>query len=96
MDSDDVDGIAEARRAIDHPVSEHVRSLVRRSASWKARAVDIFNISITVAGGIRGMQQLFDIATAANIECLIRTTQELRASARRRRRTSASRAPRLD
>lgn len=77
VDRDDVDLIAQARRAIDHPVSEHVRSPEYAIRLIRAQAVDIFNISITVAGGIAAMQQLFAIADAANLECLIGTTQEL-------------------
>jgi len=77
VDRDDVDLIAEARRAIDHPVSEHVRSPEYAIRLIRRQAVDIFNISITVAGGIQGMQKLFAIADAANLECLIGTTQEL-------------------
>jgi muconate cycloisomerase len=77
VDRDDVDLIAEARRAIDHPVSEHVRSAEYAIRLIRRQAVDIFNISITVAGGIQGMQKVFAIADAANIECLIGTTQEL-------------------
>ncbi len=77
VERDDVESIAEARRAIDHPVSEHIRSLEYALRCIRLRAVDIFNISITVAGGISGMQKLFALAEAANIECLIGTTQEL-------------------
>lgn len=77
VERDDVESIAEARRAIDHPVSEHIRSLDYALRCIKLRAVDIFNISITVAGGIGGMMKLFALAEAANIECLIGTTQEL-------------------
>ncbi len=77
VDRDDVALIAEARASIDHPVSEHVRSPEYAIRLIRHQAVDIFNISITVAGGIQGMQQLFAIAGAANIECLIGTTQEL-------------------
>ncbi len=77
VDRDDVDLIAEARREIDHPVSEHIRSEEYAIRVIRARAVDIFNISITVAGGIQGMLRLFHIARAANLECLIGTTQEL-------------------
>ncbi len=77
VDRDDVDLIAEAREAIDHPVSEHVRSAEYAIRLVRRQAVDIFNISITVAGGIQGMQKLFAIADAANLECLIGTTQEL-------------------
>ncbi len=77
VERDDVDLIAQARRAIDHPVSEHVRSPEYALRLIRAQAVDIFNISITVAGGIQGMNQLFALAAAANLECLIGTTQEL-------------------
>ena len=77
VDRDDVDLIAEARRSIDHPVSEHVRSPEYAIRLIRAKAVDIFNISITVAGGIQGMQKLFVLADSANLECLIGTTQEL-------------------
>ncbi|HWQ55949.1 MAG TPA: enolase C-terminal domain-like protein [Bryobacteraceae bacterium] len=74
---DDVDSIAEARRAIDHPISEHVESPEYAVRLIRARAVDIFNISVTVAGGIEGMLRLFALADSANIECLVGTTQEL-------------------
>jgi muconate cycloisomerase len=77
VDRDDVELIAEARRSIDHPVSEHVRSPEYAIRLVRHRAVDIFNISITVSGGIHGMLRLFDIAHSANLECLIGTTQEL-------------------
>ena len=77
VEREDIEAIAEARRAIDHPVSEHIRSLEYALRCIKLRAVDIFNISITVAGGISGMMKLFALAEAANIECLIGTTQEL-------------------
>lgn len=77
VDRDDVDMIAEARRRIQHPVSEHVRSLEYATRLVRQHAVDIFNISITVAGGISGMMKLFHVAEAANLECLIGTTQEL-------------------
>ena len=73
----DVESMAEARRAIDHPVSEHVRSMEYALRLIKHRAVDIFNVSITIAGGIHGMLELFALARAANLECLIGTTQEL-------------------
>jgi galactarate dehydratase (D-threo-forming) len=77
VDRDDVSLIAEARRRIQHPVSEHVRSPEYAIRLVRHQAVDIFNISITVAGGIDGMLRLFHIAEAANLECLIGTTQEL-------------------
>ena len=77
VERDDVDSIAEVRGRIDHPVSEHIRSPEYAVRLIRARAVDIFNISITVAGGIQGMLRLFALAEAANLECLIGTTQEM-------------------
>lgn len=77
VDRDDVGMIAEARTSIDHPVSEHVRSPEYATRLVREKAVDIFNVSITVAGGIQGMQKLLTIAESANLECLIGTTQEL-------------------
>jgi muconate cycloisomerase len=95
VDRDDVDSIAEARRNIDHPVSEHVRSAEYAVRLIRTRAVDIFNISITVAGGISGMLRLFALADAANIECLIGTTQELSVATAAQAHVGAA-APRLD
>lgn len=95
VDRDDVDSIAEARRSIDHPVSEHVRSPEYAIRLVRQRAVDIFNISITVAGGIQGMLRLFAVADSANIECLIGTTQELSVATVAQAHVGAV-APRLD
>lgn len=95
VDRDDVDSIAEVRRRIDHPVSEHVRSEEYAIRLIRARAVDIFNISITVAGGFQGMLRLFALADAANIECLIGTTQELSVATAAQALAGAV-APRLD
>ena len=95
VDRDDVDLIAEARAAIDHPVSEHVRSPEYAVRLIRERAVDIFNISITVAGGIGGMLRLFALADSANLECLIGTTQELSIATAAQAHVGAV-APRLD
>jgi len=95
VDRADVEAIAEVRRSIDHPVSEHVRSPEYALRLIKARAVDIFNISITVAGGVSGMLKLFALAEAANIECLIGTTQELSVATAAQAHVGAV-APRLD
>jgi muconate cycloisomerase len=95
VERDDVDSIAEARRSIDHPVSEHVRSPEYALRLIRTRAVDIFNISITVAGGIGGMLRLFALADSANIECLIGTTQELSVATAAQAHVGAA-APRLD
>jgi L-alanine-DL-glutamate epimerase-like enolase superfamily enzyme len=95
VDRDDVDMIAQARRAIDHPVSEHVRSPEYAIRLIRAQAVDIFNISITVAGGIQGMLRLFALADSANLECLVGTTQELSIATAAQGHV-ATVAPRLD
>lgn len=95
VERDDIDSIAEVRRSIDHPVSEHVRSPEYAVRLIRARAVDIFNISITVAGGIQGMLKLFALADAANIECLIGTTQELSVATAAQAHVGVA-APRLD
>jgi galactarate dehydratase (D-threo-forming) len=95
VERDDVESIAEVRGRIDHPVSEHVRSPAYALRLIKARAVDIFNISITVAGGIQGMMKLFALADAANIECLIGTTQEMSIATAAQAHVGAA-APRLD
>lgn len=95
VERDDIDAIAEVRSSIDHPVSEHVRSPEYAIRLIKQRAVDIFNISITVAGGINGMLRLFALAESANIECLIGTTQELTVATVAQAHVGAV-APRLD
>lgn len=95
VERDDIDSIAEVRQSIDHPISEHVRSPEYAVRLIRARAVDIFNISITVAGGIQGMLKLFALADAANIECLIGTTQELSVATAAQAHVGAA-APRLD
>jgi len=92
---DDVDAIAEVRGRIDHPVSEHIRSPEYALRLIRARAVDIFNVSITVAGGIQGMQQLFALAQAANLACLLGTTQEMSIATAAQAHVGAA-APRLD
>ena len=95
VDREDIEAIADARRMIDHPISEHVRSPEYALRLIKLRAVDIFNISITVAGGINGMLRLFAIADSANLECLIGTTQELSIATAAQAHVGAA-APRLD
>lgn len=95
VEREDIESIAEAKRSIDHPVSEHVRSSEYALRLIKHRAVDIFNISITVAGGIDGMMRLFALAESANIECLIGTTQELSVATAAQAHVGVA-APRLD
>jgi muconate cycloisomerase len=70
-------GLAEVRARVDVPISEHVRSLEWAFQAAKARAVDIFNVSLSSMGGIYQASKVFAVAEAAGIGCLIGTTQEL-------------------
>jgi len=72
----DLKGMAEVRRAVDSPISQHVGSPERALEMIENRSVDIFNISIS-GGGFYRAKKLFSIAEAAGIECVVGTTQEL-------------------
>lgn len=72
-----IEGLAEVRDKVDVPISEHVRDLAWAYQAAKARAVDIFNISLVSMGGIYQARKVFALAEAAGIGCLIGTTQEL-------------------
>lgn len=72
-----IEGLAEVRGKVNIPISEHVRSLEWAYQAAKARAVDIFNISLVSMGGIYQARKVFALAEAAGIGCLIGTTQEL-------------------
>jgi len=72
----DFQGMAEVRKAVDIPISHHVSSLDYAMKLIENRCVDIFNISIT-CGGFFLAKKLFTLAEAANIECVVGTTQEL-------------------
>ncbi len=74
---DDLEGMAEVRRRVDVPISEHVGSLADAMRLAQARAVDIFNISLSSLGGIYQARKVVGIAEAAGVACLIGTTQEL-------------------
>lgn len=73
----DLDGLAEVRRRVDVPVSEHVYNLAHGYLLLKKGAVDIFNIAPYLVGGLRPALRLFALAEAAGAQCLIGTTQEL-------------------
>ncbi len=73
----DLDGLAEFRRRVDVPVSEHVYNLAHGYLLLQKGAVDIFNIAPYLVGGLRPALRLFALAEAAGVRCLIGTTQEL-------------------
>lgn len=73
----DLAGMAEVRRQVDIPISEHVGSLTDALQLAQARAVDIFNISLCSLGGIYQARKVYALAEATGLACLIGTTQEL-------------------
>lgn len=91
----DVDGMAEVRSSVSSPISEHVHSEEYALRVIKERSVDIFNVSVSVAGGITGARRLLDLADMAGLECLIGTTQETSIATAAQAHVGAS-CPRLD
>ncbi|MEM2905608.1 MAG: mandelate racemase/muconate lactonizing enzyme family protein [Candidatus Bathyarchaeia archaeon] len=71
-----IEGMAEVRRAVDTPISQHVGSLEHALQMIRGRAVDIFNVALA-AGGFHWARKVFTLAEAAGIECVVGTTQEL-------------------
>jgi L-alanine-DL-glutamate epimerase-like enolase superfamily enzyme len=74
---DDLEGMAEVRRRLSKPVSEHVFGLTDTLRYVRARAVDIFNVSLVACGGISEARKVYAVAEAAGLGTLIGTTQEL-------------------
>ena len=74
---DDLDGLLEVRRRVDHPISEHVCSMFQAKLFLQRGGLDIFNICTTFIGGITPALKLFALAETAGVACLIGTTQEL-------------------
>lgn len=74
---DDLDGLLEVRRRVDHPISEHVCSTFQAKLFLQRGGLDIFNICTTFIGGITPARKLFALAESAGVACLIGTTQEL-------------------
>lgn len=72
----DLRGMAEVRRQLGAPISEHANSfhLIRRL--YDANAVDVVNLA-TCANGIWKTRQLFDFAAELGLRTLHGTTQEL-------------------
>lgn len=73
---EDYNGLAQLRRAIDVDVCEHVSCTSQLLRMIRAEAIDVANITIQ-SGGLYPARQLFDLAHAAGINCLLGTTQEL-------------------
>lgn len=95
VERDDLEGMAEVRSLIDTPVSEHIRSAEYALRAIKQRSIDVFNVSISVAGGITWARRLLDLADMAGLECLIGTTQETSIATAAQAHIGAS-CPRLD
>jgi len=74
---DDLEGMAEIRRRIPKPVSEHVGGLQNAYLLARTRAVDIFNVSLVSCGGISEARRVYAVAEAAGLGTLVGTTQEL-------------------
>ncbi|NLN18136.1 MAG: mandelate racemase/muconate lactonizing enzyme family protein [Firmicutes bacterium] len=92
----DVEGLAEVRRSVSSPISEHIHSEEYAFRLIKEeRAVDIFNVSVSVAGGITAARRLLDLADMAGLACLIGTTQETSIATAAQAHVGAS-CPRLD
>jgi muconate cycloisomerase len=73
---EDYAGMAEIRRRIDLPVSEHVSSYANALRMVENGSIDVFNVSIQV-GGIQTALKFLNIAEAAGLKCLLSTTQEM-------------------
>lgn len=73
--SEDFAGLAELRRRVDIDVAEHVSSTGQLMRLISSSAVDVVTIAAQ-SGGVLPARQLFDVAEAAGIGCLLGTTQE--------------------
>ena len=76
-DRKDLEGQYEVRKRIDLPISEHVSSINQAYEFARHRYVDIFNISLSGAGGFTNALHIAQVAAAAGLSCLVGTTQEL-------------------
>ena len=72
----DIAGLAEVRRAIDAPVSEHAYTLADAMKLVEGRAVDIFNITTVGAGGVYQARKIAAVAEGAGISCLLGAAHE--------------------
>jgi len=69
-------GMAEARKQVPVPVSEHVPDFATAAQIIEKGACDVFNIS-PVSFGLTNARKLYAVAKAFGMEVLIGTTQEL-------------------
>jgi muconate cycloisomerase len=72
----DVRGMAEVRRQLGVPISEHLGSYAQINQYRDADAIDLCNIS-TCGQGISRCKALFDFAQGTGLRALHGTTQEL-------------------
>jgi galactarate dehydratase (D-threo-forming) len=73
---EDYEGMAEIRKRVDIPISEHISSYANALRMVENNAIDIFNVSIQI-GGIQTALKFYNIAEAAGLKCLLSTTQEM-------------------
>jgi L-alanine-DL-glutamate epimerase-like enolase superfamily enzyme len=74
----DIEGLIEVARAVDTPLSADESCMTVRDA-WRlaeARAVEVFNVYLTEAGGITRARDILAIANTAGITCVIGTWGE--------------------
>jgi L-alanine-DL-glutamate epimerase-like enolase superfamily enzyme len=74
----DFEGLLEVARAVDVPLSAD-ESCMRVHDAWRLaekRAVEVFNLYLTEAGGITRAREIVTIANAAGIACVIGTWGE--------------------
>ena len=76
-DRKDLDGQYEVRKRVDLPISEHVSSLNQAYQFAYHKYVDIYNISLSGAGGITNALHVAQVADSAGLSVLVGTTQEL-------------------
>ena len=72
----DIEGLKQVKEAIAHPVSEHIQSPANAKEFARLGAVDVFNISLSAAGGISEAKEIAKVAQASGIKILVGTTQE--------------------
>lgn len=72
----DLKGMAEVRRRLDIPVSEHVGDSRHAIRMWEADAVDIINVANSAHGGMRESLKVFAVAEALGLRTILSTTQE--------------------
>lgn len=69
--------IAAVRKEVDVPIIEHVSDLEYGQALIEAKAVDVFNVATTGAGGIWHARRIVTLAESAKVGVLLGSTVEL-------------------